>query len=808
MSHSTSAAYGPLPLDPFNLDLEQVTLIEASAGTGKTYTITTLFTRLVAMGYPVESILVVTFTEAAAAELKLRIRQRLNECETALSDENTQIDGKDELVSFLFAQPDRDMIRKRLRLAVTCFDLAAIMTIHSFCFSILKDNAFESGSYFDMELLTDSQGFLNQVATDFFSSRINDMNPLFLSFLEQAGFTPQSLVNSMARVVGRSKIKIVPTPLVFNDIGDEYSGQVKKTAQILAQEKEAIFTLIQTHKGVDKRSYSKKNLPSWLNGCVELLDGAQKTVSVFNMKEKGDPLYKFTRTRLADKTKAGHTPPDHPFFDACETLLEFTNVMEENLMALQYEFLEYYAQALAAMKQNQGACFFDDLINDLAAALEGPRRNALKKAVLDRYQGCLIDEFQDTDPGQYYIFSTLFSTLASHCPGDDGRAMPFFMIGDPKQAIYGFRGGDIFAYLAASRTCKQSFTLTTNYRSAPKVVQGINNIFLRIKNPFGFKEIPFFPVDTPDYAVDILVKESKPVPPVSFVMMNRNTMACDRSGMIKKAVAIDMLPKILATDILSILNDPHLCLKQKGSGEDESNRIFPGDMAVLVRTNDQAEAVRQALSQNNIPCFLSKTGSVFDSPQAIELFDILSAVDRPEHTGLVKAAMVSSVYGATESFLLRLKDEDELMAGWQDRFRDYRRIWEEKGFVPMISRLIHDDDPELSPCADLDERGLTNIYHLVELLSQAALDQGADRSQSRSMLLRWFRNQLFKDTREQTADELRLESDDKAVAIVTIHKSKGLEYPIVFLPYLWAGTRSIDKSGPAVFHDPLNQDEL
>ena len=189
------------PLDPFNLDLEKITLIEASAGTGKTYTITALMARLIAQGFPVESILVVTFTEAAAAELKLRIRGRLSQClaadwpgdlggpmgpmgpgdsENAKENEETPVD---ELSKFFSDQPDPGLIRQRLAHALTCFDQACIMTIHSFCFQTLKENAFESGAYFDMELLTDSSSFFDQVCMDFFMTRINDLDPLMLKFL-------------------------------------------------------------------------------------------------------------------------------------------------------------------------------------------------------------------------------------------------------------------------------------------------------------------------------------------------------------------------------------------------------------------------------------------------------------------------------------------------------------------------------------------------------------------------------------------------------------------------------------------------
>ncbi len=803
------------PLDPFDLDFEQISLIEASAGTGKTYTITTLFARLVALGYPVESILVVTFTEAAAAELKLRIRKRLSGCLSTrfgdlqkVSDKGKADDDakKDELAEFFSKQKEPELIRKRLRLALTCFDQAAIMTIHSFCFSVLRENAFESNAYFDMELLLDSSGFLRQTAMDFFSTQINDQDPLFLKFLHLAGMTPERFLGEFRQVVAKPGIRTNPESAEFREIWDQYRDIVKALKDLLGREKDKILGLIQGHKGVDKRSYSKKNLPKWLDSSLEQLQ-TQGENPVFNMTEKGDPLYKFTCTRLAQKTKAGHTPPSHPFFDLCEALFDLCRVMTENLIAVKLEFLAYFHRSLEKMKSTQGACFFDDLINDLEAALMSKGGDRLKGAVLDRYRACLIDEFQDTDPGQYAIFSKLFGE-----PSQDGTRLPFFMIGDPKQAIYAFRGGDIFAYLAASKACSQAFTLPVNYRSAPKLVQAVNRIFSLTPTPFGFKEIPFTPVATPQSARDRLSNGKTYLPPMSISVVEREGLATDRSGFVKKAAALNVIPQILARDMLSILSAGARAADGQGEGapdavgfaDSDSTRqitydISPGDMAVLVRTNAQAEAVHQALSQVNIPSFLSKTGSVFDSVEAVELFDILAAVDQPGRIGRLKAALVSSVYGWNADMLKDMDRDEAVTFQWQDRFRAYHDLWEEKGFVSVVSRLFHDEDVTPAPCGFLSERALTNFYHLIELLSQAVLH----RQLSRPYLLKWYQNQLIKETREESADELRLESDARAVAIVTIHKSKGLEYPVVFLPYLWAGRSGYrGAKGPALFHDP------
>lgn len=795
------------PLDPFQIDLEQTTLIEASAGTGKTYTITTLFCRLVAQGYPVESILVVTFTEAAAAELKLRIRERLSKTLTGISGGNLKNlswshsdDTEDELVQFFCCQKEVSLIRQRLQLALVCFDQTSIMTIHSFCFKILKENAFECRALFDIELAPDRALFLQQVSFDFFMGHVNSLDKLFLSYLNQKQITPQSIAKSFQQVVSKPGLLLKPSGMIFENVFDAYRQTLEKIHDILLNRAGEIIELIQKNDGIDKRSYTKKNIPAWLEASCIKLD-QQGVNTLMKMTEDGDALYKFTKTRLVTRTKSGHIPPEHEFFDLCEQLLSFYEVFEKNLIYLKNEFLAFFNTELDKLKETQGICFFDDLVNDLAAALEEATAFELKKAVRQTYKACLIDEFQDTDPRQYDIFSKIFSS----------QGTPFFMIGDPKQAIYAFRGGDIFAYLKASQESDQQVTLEKNYRSAPLLVKGINEIFSSTPNPFLFESIEFLKVITPATAKDILVKNKAVVPPLQICFFSREEQVLDRQGFIKKETATGMIPKLVANDILSLLqsDDLELILKQKFSHplttppSSDFKKISPEDIAVLVRTNLQAEQIQCALSACNIPSYLSKTGSVFESRQAIDLHDILWAVMNPDHKGSIKAALCTSVFKFSLDRILELDTDEALFFTWQDRFRDYKEIWKVKGFVSMIMTVFHSDDAFLKTNLQINERELTNFYHLVELISQASLKQQL----SPYYLLKWYSRQLFKDLRDDFSDELRLESDKKAVIIVTIHKSKGLEYPIVYLPYLWEGMRNLPSEN-ILFHDPDNDNRL
>ncbi|MCM2287017.1 MAG: exodeoxyribonuclease V subunit beta [Desulfobacula sp.] len=777
-------------LDPFDMDLTLSTLIEASAGTGKTHTITTLYGRLAAEGYPVESILVVTFTEAAAAELKLRIRSRLSLALKTLSASGSK-EGPtgDDLSAYLSCRPDPALIQRRLKLALTCFDQAAIMTIHSFCFRVLKENAFESRSLFDMELMPDRSAFLRQVGHDFFMGRVANEDPLFLKYLDLQKVTPEWFVDRFKGVVSRPGILIKPAPESDKIEFDRYRDTIRKIREVLAVREKEIGDLILNHGALDKRSYTKRNVPSWLSQARLKLE-QEGDNALFIMAEDGDSLYKFTRTRMAEKTKPGENPPDHEFFDLCQDLLAFYQDFDTGLIRLKRDFLSFFSTELDKMKRSQGVCFFDDLINDLAQALEGDGAVLLQESVRRTWAACLIDEFQDTDPAQYDIFSTLFLT-----PGT-----PFFMIGDPKQAIYGFRGGDIFAYLKASAQSEQKFTLEKNYRSSPMLVKAVNTIFTAAENPFLYEDISFLKVGTPATAKDLLMEHDTPVAPLQFCFIEREDMALDKDGYIGRETAEKWVPKIVAEDILSLLQSGKRLLDRKDQHR-EPRAVSPGDMAVLVRTNAQAEQVQRALSLKGIPSYLSKTGSVFDSKEALALYDILWAVYQPGNKGSLLAALATSVFGFSSGDMMALDQEEDRFFEWQDRFRQYRTLWETRGFVSMIMALFHSEQAFLRKEAGLDERGLTNFYHLGELVSKACLGQQF----SPHYLLKWYGRQLSETVREES--ELRLESDKKAVAIVTLHKSKGLEYPVVYLPFLWEGSKRPAQEA-ILFHDPENNHDL
>ncbi|MCG8566671.1 MAG: UvrD-helicase domain-containing protein, partial [Desulfobacterales bacterium] len=639
----------------------------------KTYTITTLVTRLIAQGYPLDAILVVTFTDAAASELKVRIRKRLADC---LADLDGPEGEGDDLVTFLRGLGDVELVKQRLHYAVIAFDTACIATIHSFCSLMLRTHTFESGARFDMELVTDSSGFFNQVCMDFFMTRVNNQDPLFLKFLSTKNLTPERWGSEFRQLVAKPQIKRIPSRADFVPIWDEYRRVTREMRGALDSGMDDIVaTVLQKTPSIalSGQMYKKNTVPAWLAAARETLtrDGEN---AIFDMTPDGDKLFRFTNDFMAAKTNKGKGAPVHSFFDLCDELARLQGILEGNVIHLKLAFLDFYDQELEQFKTRRGKCFFDDLINDLSGALapDSPDREGLIAAAHGTYQACLIDEFQDTDPRQYQIFSTLFK-------GENqvtGQAMPFFMIGDPKQAIYAFRRGDIFAYLEAASQCDAAYTLDLNYRSSPAMVRGVNGVFGSSHNPFLFKDIGFVHVGTPGgHQNRLLDSHGAAVTPFQFMVVPDGAgLNVERARHRVADLLVAQIQADLAADmVLNPLNS---------ESNDPPRPLNLGDMAVLVRSHHQADLVKTALAEAGIPAHMSKTGSVYESVQARELCDILMAVQEPGHLGLIRGALCTSVFGFLPIDLARRDDGFDGM--WQDRFYGWKEAWEKRGFVHML----------------------------------------------------------------------------------------------------------------------------
>lgn len=767
--------------------LEGTNLIEASAGTGKTYTISGIFLRLLLEKHlEVEQILVVTFTEAATAELKDRILKLLRDAYSAFSSGRFQEEFLKQLVA---GHADRKDALFRLENAIRSFDQASIFTIHGFCLRILQEHPFESGNLFDAELSLNQDEFYQEIADDFWREYLYDSSPFFITFLLQKNISPDILRSSLQRYATIPDILLIPENTIPDSFAleDQFRKMLKKMISAWSEVRSEIKEIFLQHEGLNRNKYRT----STLIPLIESMDTFSRSASSAPVLFQG--FEKFTTESIQGAMKKGHVFPEHDFFHLCSKLQDIRNQLDiinnRKLIRLKIDFFHYLRKESAKRKKQKNFRSFDDLLLDCYQALE--RKNQagdLVDSLRNRYAAALIDEFQDTDPIQYTIFQRIF--------GDPSRSI-LFLIGDPKQAIYSFRGADIFAYMKAAAGIENQYTLSTNWRSGEKLVQAVNTIFDKVKTPFVYNDIQFQKVDVAPVHAEkedaAQIHDPKAAPFRLWILESGDGKP------ITKTTAYQLIPDAVAGEISGLLQD------ESQYGSIRGKRITAGDIAVLVRKNREAALVQKALSGLKIPSVIFSSDSIFDTLEAFELERILAAIVSPGREEKIRSALTTEMMGYQAKNLTELFQSEKLYEERFSSFMEYHLIWEKQGFLRMFTQLCRIEKIQERVMQYHDgERRYTNIRHLTELIHQADVLEKKGMNE----LLVWFQKQ--KESGHERLDEhlLRLESDENAVKLITIHKSKGLEYPIVFCPFTWESSKIKNSTELISFHDSSSRMRL
>lgn len=761
--------------DNLTIELAGRNLIEASAGTGKTFAIACLYLRLVVeQGLLPENILVVTFTEAATKELKSRVRERLSLSRDIFSG----IGAGDEFSAALLEGanpwwPGREVAVERVESALRTFDCAAISTIHGFCSRALQDNAFESGSLYDTELVTDQGPLIREIVDDFW--RINffgDEAPLLATVLRKKWLL-DDMVRFLRGKLANPDLEVVP--LVDRNEEENLSRRCRSIYDSLVAiwqaERAQLEDILLTHKGLSKAK--DKYRPDLVPGLLAAMDSYLAEGNPFELFAG---IEKYSSAFIESQALKREAPPHHEFFDRCAELLELVN---KRFIALKGNLLLFARQRLSRLKAERNIRCFDDLLSDLYRALDGPSGNELAARLRERYRAALIDEFQDTDPVQYRIFRKIFGT----------GPVPLFLIGDPKQAIYSFRGADIFAYLEAKVDVPASnhFTMDRNWRSSPEMVAALNLLFRQQgQRPFLFSEIGYPGVSAAREKRPLTLAGRDPAPLQVWFLGREN----DDGAVITIGTAKQRIVRMVADEISGLLADG-----RRGTALLDGRGVLPEDIAVIVRSHDQAALVQEALRARRIPAVVQSTASLFATREAQEVYRVLEAVAEPSRETLVRAALSTALFGLSGNDIAELAGNDQ---AWEERlasFGNYHDQWRERGFMIFFRALLSREKVrERVLSREEGDRRLTNFLHCSEILHQAATEQDLGMDALRA----WFGERVGAPP-ENDEYQIRLESDEKAVRIVTIHVSKGLEYPIVFCPFSWGGV--IEADDTVICHD-------
>ena len=770
-----------IPLNPITLPLNQISLIEASAGTGKTYTIGSLYLRLLLKAgennfsrpLNVEEILVVTFTEMATEELKKKIRERITDAIdklTAFAETKDKSAFKnDEFLTALYHDLDIFEAIHRLKLAEQNMDLAAIYTIHGFCRRMLMQYAFHSGIHFNLELIKDQSDLLVRFANEFWREHFYPLPFEMADFIANELGSPDYVLSLLESDLGKNLIvdlenqqalSISITEFLHQYLG-EYFKDIKALKRFWLESAGKISELITEElnkdyakgepKFLSRRSYNTSRLAKWIDQVNAWANDPRDYVLNETL------MSYFTQSALDEKGEEGASPFIAPIFTELE---ERANaLMSPDLLrrVILYHYRQALQQKLLDYKLNHQEKSFDDLLRLLCEALQGAQGDELAEMIRFQYPFAMIDEFQDTDSQQYAIFSKIYRDNPEKNTG-------FIMIGDPKQAIYRFRGADIFTYLKASDEAQSRFELTKNYRSEKNLVDGVNALFDFPQSPFIYQNINFTAVDSRDDHLRFYLN-GKAEPAYRFYLTESDKV--NKTEMAKIcAISIQHWLKSAAENQAVFQN------------EDTCKTLQAANIAVLVKNRYEAEDVIQELQKLGIASvYLSDQSSVFDSHVAVELLRILKAclnvAERP-----ILNAIATALFGLNAADIHQIQQNEADWQRWADSFAQYQQTWQRQGILAMLHQILLEQGiSERLLSQATGERDLTDFLHLAEILQQAAT-----LHETEAALLSWFEKQIQGEGRQEA--QIRLESERQLVKIVSIHKSKGLEYDLVWLPFL------------------------
>ena len=641
--------------DPIHTSLTEPILIEASAGTGKTYSLMHLLLRLIVeKRIDIERILIVTFTKNATSELRNRLQQALLNILEIFQNESSWKQELDKLEDEtlksqieLWVQTGAitpESIRETVTEALSKIEDASIFTIHSFCQRMVKDCSFSSRSDSDAEI-GDTSGLISEVVDTFVRKEIKNVNQI-----DQVGFL-------------------------------KYPGFSKILERVSA---------------LSVRSPSSQSI---------IFDN---TISFKQHLEK--------------------------FRDEAPALLK-------------------------KLKAAARTVTYDDLLVEMEARLDNPE---FVKAVREKFDAVLIDEFQDTDPLQYTIFSELFLKAPE-------RQIPVVFVGDPKQSIYGFRSADLDTYLDSKKDIKNHLYLKKNFRSTPGLVASINTFFGLNSSASGIgsflnSKIQYTDVEfiSSKFPLFERTSDGKFIPLSSFEVWHWSSQEPDPSN-------VDVLEKyedfFLAEKIKSLLEKDI----RVGSG---LRKLKPSDIAILVRRRKDADGLMEELTKRQIRFIIQSDERVLESQEAQDIAAILSAMENPKSLSAMTKARVTPIFGHS----IKLIEEDvqaSLLA--RERIEKANERAKKYGVLAAFTELFKEFEVEKRLLPQINgQRALTNYRHILELLHEENR-----KIKTVSGLLRWLERKASDSADQET---LRLESDSDLVRIETIHKSKGLEYPVVILP--------------------------
>ena len=723
--------------DAATVGLNGSNLVEASAGTGKTYSIAILVLRLLLeKKIAIKEILMVTFTKAAVAELEERIRYFIRSAYKVsqgkiIADENIK-----KLVQYAIESSGAAVVQQQIKDAVLFLDETSVLTIHSFCQQTLNEFAFETNQLFGTEMIPDIKSIIGEELNKSWRKKITTI-PVALLGIVWNDSMKDGMKKAIEEHLGGKKYAGYEEAVDYTmneDLHNEWMKAVDTLAKKGADLKEALHQYLIDNKQLILKDTTNSSAKRYV---LPLIDSPQDFLDY-----------------IWNKRDSGYIPTSFPELleqlEQCDnSSQEYSKVVQNIVSHLNYLVIKDVSEGVKNFKLRNNLLSYDDMILNLHKALTERDNPALINALRAKYKAVFVDEFQDTDRQQFEIFDKAFSENTI-----------LFYIGDPKQSIYAWRKADIFTYFKARNAVQHLYGMNHNYRSSALLIAAMNHFFLPSPgfDTFFFKDdkdaIQYHPVESPvPNTKALLFKNGNAAIPISVFKLYNKEEVC----------------QALAAQVTELLSDGIYSIKNR--------KINPSDIGILVRTGDQGKLVKSALAKSGVMAVTIDDSKVLQSNEALHLLYIMDAMVSPDRSS-INRALLSPFTGLNTGSILLLDDEVTLRL-----FSNYKLRWQQDGIYTAVMDFIADFGVRkilLQEPNEAGERVMTNLLQVTELLHQMQ----SRKNLSMSELISWLKRGIDGMVTEGDEYAQRVESDEDAVKIVTIHKSKGLEYNIVLAPFL------------------------
>ncbi|QCI25080.1 exodeoxyribonuclease V subunit beta [Buchnera aphidicola (Rhopalosiphum padi)] len=743
-------------LNIFQIPLNGINLIEASAGTGKTSTIAFLYLRLL-LGLsedkknikklPIEEILVVTFTNAAKEELYIRIKKNIEKLYSSCINKKSE----DPIFqSFLKKIKNFKEAISILENAKININNASIYTIHGFCQDILQNNTLN----FSGEIIENESFLYLQATQDFWRLFFYNLPKKIIKIIYEDYNSPDALLREIKPILQinslinfKEKFDKKETLISFHE---KIINKINIFKKKWLNYNSIMLKIINTLQ-INKRIYNSFNVFKWQKKITEWAESETKDYKI--------PIcLKYFSEKNIEKNTKNYNFQKHVFFKEIGKILK-KNFSLKNIIL--FYAIKNIPKFIKKEKEKKSLLGFNDLLEILLKNIK--KQKILRKIIIKKYPVALIDEFQDTNKQQYQIFNTLYKN----------KKTGLFLVGDPKQSIYSFRGADIFSYLHAKYKIKNYYYLDTNWRSSKDICKAINYLFSRNKNPFYFKNIPFEPILSSS-------KNSN----IKFKIKEKNQAAISFFFQKKEKVPIedyrDWIAKQCANEISYWLN----CAK-KGeaiiSYQNKERVLTEKDIVVLVRNRKEAKIVKESLEKVNITSkYSSPYESVFKTSDAYELLSILKSILDPNDINLLKQSILTHILNKIAVRKIKENPKEEMPYFLIKKLYEYNEKWKNIGIFNTIKAMILEYQQYANnfEIYKNQEKNI-NFLHIAELLQEKSEDFYKENS-----LIRWFEKKILEKNTLLENEYIKNFKESKIIRIITIHKSKGLQYPIVWIPFI------------------------